>query len=200
MNNRKYAYIRVSSRDRGARQLDAMLQIGIDEQNIYVDKKSVSELDFEQFQRLKRILREGDILYISDLNQLGHNKEGLAQEWREITIDIGAHIVVLNMQTIDTTTFKQAQEEDIKEIIAQLLTWFAADTRRKIVEAQKRGLNAARGRGKKVGRRPTEITEQFIEVYERWKAGEITTSEARELTKLKKTTFYNLVKRYEERE
>ena len=47
------------------------------------------------------------------------------------------------------------------------------------------------------GRPKVEVTEEFREVYDRWKAGEMTAVKAMEELNVKKTTFYKLVKEYE---
>lgn len=199
MNNRKLAYIRVSSRDQNvARQLDTMLELGIDERDIFIDKASGKDFDREQYQLMKRFIREGDIIYIDDLNRLGRNKDQILQEWHEITKEIKAHIVVLNMPLLDTTKFNDAAGQFVADLVLQIFSWFAEDERRRITRNQQEGIKAAKARGVKLGRKQIEITEEFIKAYDQWKNGEITALKAMELSNLKKTTFYNLVKRYEE--
>ena len=196
---RKLAYVRVSSRDQNvARQLDTMLALGIDERDIFIDKASGKDFDRDQYQLMKRFLREGDIIYIDDLNRLGRNKDQILQEWHEITKEIKAHIVVLNMPLLDTTKFNDAAGQFVADLVLQIFSWFAEDERNRIKRAQQEGLKAAKARGVKLGRRPTEITEEFISAYTKWKNGEITAVKAMELSKLKKGTFYKLAKRYEE--
>lgn len=199
MNNRKLAYIRVSSRDQNvARQLDTMLELGIDERDIFIDKASGKDFDREQYQLMKRFIREGDIIYIDDLNRLGRNKDQILQEWHEITKEIKAHIVVLNMPLLDTTKFNDAAGQFVADLVLQIFSWFAEDERRRITRNQQEGIKAAKARGVKLGRKQIKITDEFINAYDKWKNGEITALKAMELSKLKKTTFYNLVKRYEE--
>ena len=199
MNNRKLAYIRVSSRDQNvARQLDTMLALGIDERDIFIDKASGKDFDREQYQLMKRFIREGDIIYIDDLNRLGRNKDQILQEWHEITKVIKAHIVVLNMPLLDTTKFNDAAGQFVADLVLQIFSWFAEDERKRISRAQQEGLKAAKARGVKLGRKPIEITEDFIDAYNQWKNGEITAVKAMKLAKLKKGTFYNMARRYEE--
>lgn len=199
MNNRKLAYIRVSSRDQNvARQLDTMLALGIDERDIFIDKASGKDFDREQYQLMKRFIREGDIIYIDDLNRLGRNKDQILQEWHEITKIIKAHIIVLNMPLLDTTKFNDAAGQFVADLVLQIFSWFAEDERKRISRAQQEGLKAAKERGVKLGRKPIEITEDFIDAYNQWKNGEITAVKAMKLSKLKKGTFYNMARRYEE--
>ncbi len=56
---------------------------------------------------MKAILRSGDVVYIKSLDRFGRNKEQIMRECREITQDISADIVVLDMPILDTTRIKQ---------------------------------------------------------------------------------------------
>ena len=55
----------------------------------------------------------------------------------------------------------------------------------------------SRKTGKAVGRPEAEYPAEWETIYKTWKAGEITAVQAMERLSLKKSTFYNLVKRYE---
>ncbi|HHW4252379.1 TPA: recombinase family protein, partial [Proteus mirabilis] len=90
MENRKFGYIRVSSKDQNeGRQLEAMRKIGITERDIYLDKQSGKNFERANYQLLKRIIRKGDILYIHSLDRFGRNKEEILQEWNDLTKNIG---------------------------------------------------------------------------------------------------------------
>ncbi|WP_241327102.1 recombinase family protein, partial [Escherichia coli] len=108
MENRKFGYIRVSSKDQNeGRQLEAMRKIGITERDIYLDKQSGKNFERANYQLLKRIIRKGDILYIHSLDRFGRNKEEILQEWNDLTKNIEADIVVLDMPLLDTTALLQ---------------------------------------------------------------------------------------------
>lgn len=65
MSSRKFEYGRVSSKDKNeARQLKSFKDYGIDDSNIYVDKKSCKDFDRKQYKLLKSILHEDDLLVI----------------------------------------------------------------------------------------------------------------------------------------
>lgn len=64
MENRKFGYVRVSSKDQNEiRQMDAMKNIGIGNRDIFLDKQSGKNFHREQYQLMKRMIRKGDILY-----------------------------------------------------------------------------------------------------------------------------------------
>lgn len=198
MTSRKLGYVRVSSLDQNvARQLDTMRALGIDERDIFIDKASGKDFDREQYRLLKRFVRPGDIIYIDDLNRLGRNKEQILHEWHELTKELEADIVVLNMPLLDTTKFKDAAGQFVADLVLQIFSYFAEDERQRIRRAQRQGIDAAIERGTKFGRKKLPLTKEFVELYDRWKAGEITAVKAISLLNVSKSTFYNFVKRYE---
>ena len=79
----KFFYGRVSTKDQNeARQLEKAKELKIKEDNIYIDKASGKDFKREKYILLKKILREGDILYISSIDRLGRNYEEIRKEWQ----------------------------------------------------------------------------------------------------------------------
>ncbi|MBG9546051.1 recombinase family protein [Cytobacillus firmus] len=199
MDVRKFGYIRVSSKDQNeGRQLEAMKKMGVDPRDIFIDKQSGKDFDRAQYQLLKRIIRKGDILYIHSLDRFGRNKEEILHEWNDITKNIEADIVVLDMPLLDTTQYKDSLGTFIADLVLQILSWMAEEERERIRKRQREGIDVALKNGVAFGRPKTQITEEFKEVYQRWKAGEMTAVKAMQEAGLKKTTFYKLVREYEE--
>ncbi|KIV74576.1 recombinase [Bacillus mycoides] len=200
MNTRKFGYIRVSSRDQNEdRQLEAMKQLITDERDIFIDKQSGRDFNREQYQLLKRMLRKDDILYIHSLDRFGRNKEAILQEWKGITQNIQAHIVVLDMPLLDTTQYKDSLGNLITDLVLQILSWLAEEERTKIKTRQREGIDLAQKQGKHLGRPRTAITDEFILAYTNWKQGEISALEAMRRCNMTSPTFYRVVKRYENR-
>ncbi|MEW9596334.1 recombinase family protein [Bacillus toyonensis] len=200
MNVRKFGYIRVSSKDQNEdRQLEAMRQLISDERDIFIDKQSGRDFNREQYQLLKRMLRKDDILYVHSLDRFGRNKEAILQEWTDITKNIQAHIVVLDMPLLDTTQYKDSLGTLITDLVLQILSWLAEEERTKIKTRQREGIDLAQKQGKHLGRPRTEITDEFILAYTNWKQGEISALEAMRRCNMTSPTFYRVVKRYENR-
>ena len=64
-NSREYGYVRVSSKQQHTdRQIQALIEKGVDERFIFIDKQSGKDFNREQYQILKNALRNGDTLYI----------------------------------------------------------------------------------------------------------------------------------------
>ena len=83
INSKTFGYCRVSSTDQKEdRQLEAMLELGINERDIFVDKCSGKNFDRPQYQALKIQLREDDVLVIKSIDRLGRNYKQICEEWR----------------------------------------------------------------------------------------------------------------------
>jgi DNA invertase Pin-like site-specific DNA recombinase len=197
MDVRKFGYIRVSSKDQNeGRQLESMKKMKIDPRDIFIDKQSGKDFDRVQYQLLKRIMRKGDVLYIHSLDRFGRNKEEILQEWNDITKNIQADIVVLDMPLLDTTQFKDSLGTFIADLVLQILSWMAEEERERIRKRQREGIDVALQNGVAFGRPKAIITEEFKDAYNRWKTGEIAVSAMQDIG-VKKTTFYKLVREYE---
>ena len=143
------------------------------------------------------MIRKGDVLYIHSLDRFGRNKEEILQEWNDITKNIQADIVVMDMPLLDTTQFKESLGTFIADLVLQILSWMAEEERDRIRKRQREGIDVALQNGIAFGRPKVSITEEFKEVYKRWKSGEVTAVKAMGELDIKKTTFYRLVKEYE---
>jgi DNA invertase Pin-like site-specific DNA recombinase len=198
MSVKKFGYIRVSSKDQNeGRQLEAIKNSGVDERDIFLDKQSGKDFNRAQYQILKRVIRKGDILYIHSLDRFGRNKEEILQEWNDITKNILADIVVINMPLLDTTQYKDSLGTFIADLVLQILSWMAQEERDRIRKNQREGIDNALKNGVSFGRPKVQVTKEFKEAYNLWKEKEITAVKAMEKAGVKKTTFYKLVKEYE---
>ncbi|MGG2065508.1 recombinase family protein [Bacillus sp. S14(2024)] len=86
MKNKTFGYILVSSKDQNVdRQLNEMLELGISERDIFIDKESGKNFDRPQYKALKQCLREGDLLYIKSIDRFSRNSKEIKKEWEIIT-------------------------------------------------------------------------------------------------------------------
>lgn len=198
INSKTFGYCRVSSTDQKEdRQLEAMLELGINERDIFVDKCSGKNFDRPQYQALKIQLREGDVLVIKSIDRLGRNYKQICEEWREITREIKANIKVLDMPVLDTTRTEGLIGEVISDIVLQLLSYVAEQECAFIKQRQAEGIKLAKEKGKRLGKPPIEYPENWDNVYKIWKSGTITAREAMKQLNLKPTSFYKLAKFYQ---
>lgn len=67
-----YGYIRVSSRDQNeARQVVALKQFGVPDNQIYIDKQSGKDFNRPKYKKMVRKLKEGDLLVVKSIDRLG---------------------------------------------------------------------------------------------------------------------------------
>ena len=195
-NTKTFAYCRVSSTDQNEdRQVEAMLELGINERDIFIDKCSGKNFDRPQYQALKLQLREGDLLVIKSIDRLGRNYKQICEEWKEIVRDIKANIKVVDMPILDTTRTDGLIGEVISDIVLQLLGYVAEQERAFIKQRQAEGIKLAKEKGKRLGKPPIQYPENWQEVYTIWKSGSITAREAMKRLNLKPTSFYKLAKK-----
>ena len=91
-----YGYMRVSSKEQNEdRQKIALTEMGVPENNIYMDKQSGKDFKRTQYKRLLRKLNENSVLYIKSIDRLGRNYGELNEQWRIITKEKKADIVVI---------------------------------------------------------------------------------------------------------
>ena len=198
MKKKIFGYARVSSKEQNVeRQLVAFKEYGIEERDIYIDKQSGKDFNREQYNTLKHILRENDLLVIKSIDRLGRNYEMIVNEWKDITKNIKADIVIIDMPLLDTRKNKDLLGTFISDLVLQILGYVAEQERTFIKQRQKEGISIAKNNGVKFGRPKIEKPLNFDEVVVKWKNKEIKTKEAMKLLGLKSNTFYNMIKLYD---
>lgn len=170
----EYGYGRVSTREQNERrQLIALQEFGIETERIYVDKQSGKNFERIQYQCLLCKLKCGDALVVKSIDRLGRNYEEILEQWRFITKEKQADIVVLDMPLLDTRKNKDLTGTLIADIVLQLLSYVAQTEREFIRQRQAEGIAAAREQGVKFGRRPMERPPEYEMIKERWRQGQL---------------------------
>lgn len=188
----EYGYVRVSTREQNEqRQLIALKEFGIGEKQIYLDKQSGKDFDRPQYKRLIRRLKNGDTLVIKSIDRLGRNYDEILEQWRFITKEKRAAIVVLDMPLLDTRQNRDLTGTLIADIVLQLLSYVAQTEREFIRQRQAEGISAAKARGVQFGRSPKNRPPEFDAVKARWSQGELS---ARASAKLLNTTHCTFLK------
>ncbi|WP_068505933.1 recombinase family protein [Paenibacillus kribbensis] len=203
---RKYGYGRVSEKDQNEdRQLTALREQGIPEEYIFIDKASGKNFDRPEYQLLKRVMREGDTLFVKSINRFGRNKQEILREWQWL-IDAKIHVVVIDIPILDTRKYTELEGigQLIMDLVLQILSWLAEEERRGIKQAQAEGIAEAKKKGKHLGRPRMNLStlspgKRLIleEWYSVWKIGALSAVEFMQRLDLKKNTFYKIVKEYE---
>lgn len=196
-----YGYMRVSSIEQNIeRQKIELLKYGIIDKNIYCDKLSGKNFNRPQYQRLKKKLKEGDVLVVKSIDRLGLNYDDIQEEWREIVKNKKADIVILDMPILDTRTNKDLIGTLISDIVLQLLSYVAQSERENIRQRQAEGIAIAKAQGKHLGRFPTPIPDEFYPIYEKWKNQDYTLETASQAMGVTISAFRNMVRKYKQNE
>lgn len=203
-----YGYIRVSTKDQNEqRQLHKMMERGVEARRIFVDKASGRNFDRPQYQLLRKILSQGDMVYIDALDRMGRNYDEVISEWKYITRELQADIVVLENETLfDSRKFREMGDMGrlMEDQFLSLLSYVADQERKKIRQRQAEGIAVAKSQGKHLGRPQVNLSTLskqqmniIEETYSKWKSREITAVMFMEMLELKKNTFYKVMKEYE---
>ena len=188
----KYGYVRVSTKEQNIdRQLVEMYAQGLNDKTIFIDKQSGKDFERDEYQKLKKILKSGDLLIIKSIDRLGRNYDMIIDEWRTLVNDMNVDIQVLDMPLLDTRTEgKNLVGKFISDIVLQILSFVAENERENIKKRQAEGIRIAKEKGKHLGRPKLKLPKNFTIIANQYKKKEITLAEALSSLKMNRSTFY----------
>lgn len=195
----KVGYIRVSSKDQNeARQIPTMEGFGVDK--IYMDKQSGKDFNREEYQKMISELKEGDVVIFHSLDRLGRNYDEITEEWRKITREIKADIIIADMPLLDTT--KRGNDltgKFIADVVLQVLSYVAANERENIRKRQAEGIAIAKAQGKYKGRAKKEVDrELFDDLLSQYVSGKLNKIQFAEMLSVSRPTLNRILKEYGE--
>ena len=191
----EYGYARVSSKDQNLdRQIEVFRERGIDDNHIFMDKQSGKDFERQNYKRLVRKLKAGDILYIKELDRLGRNYEEIIEQWKYLTHTKQIDIVVLDMELLDTRNSNDLMHTFIINLVLEILSFVAQKERESNKIRQAEGIRIAKEKGITFDRPQKCCVEDFMAVYNRygsndWQRG------CKDL-QISKSTYYRYVRRY----
>ena len=189
----KYAYIRVSTEKQNIDRQYALLSQYVDNNHIYIDKESGKDFNRKNYQKLKKILKNGDEFYIKPIDRLDRNYNLITDEFRYLSKTIGVVIYVLDMPFINT--FNEVIVNDtlrnfVIDLVLQILSFIAENERNNIKERQLEGIKIAKLKGKHLGRPKLIIPTNFSSIINKINNKELKLNEALKILKISKTTYY----------
>ena len=191
----EYGYVRVSTREQNeARQLAALRKWGIRKRRMVLDKQSGKDFQRPGWMGLMERLQPGDLVVVESIDRLGRNYEEILEQWRTITRDKGADLLILDMPMLDT----RAKGQDltgkfISDMVLQLLSYVAQTERENIRRRQAEGIAAAKARGVQFGPPPMTTTPEFDAAAQEYRAGRLSVRQAADLAGMKPSTFYKKI-------
>ena len=190
-----YGYARISTREQNeARQCIALVEAGVQESKIYIDKCSGKDFERINYKKLVRRLKQGDVLIVKSIDRLGRNYEEILDQWRVLTKEKGSDIVILDMPLLDTRRNKDLTGTLIADIVLQLLSYVAETERSFIRQRQREGIKIALENGTRFGRRPMVRPEGFEALKEQYQAGMLSAREAARQLGIAHSTFLSWAK------
>ncbi len=174
-----YGYIRVSTKEQNEdRQWLAMKEYGVPEGNVYVDKQSGKDFDRPGYRQVLEVLCENDVLVIKSIDRLGRHFDELLEQWRIITVEKKAGIIVLDLPILNVGLENDLLGKVVAQLMLTLMSYMAETERDNIRQRQAEGIAAARLKGVHLGRKPKEIPEEFENVKTLWEEGECSATAA----------------------
>lgn len=198
-DNKIFGYVRVSSKDQHVdRQIESLKRYVSEERDILIDKLSGKDFARPGYQALKNMVREGDTIYIHEMERLGRNKAEIKNEL-EYFKNKGVFVRILNLPTtlIDYTQFDSKLQKTLMEmvnnILIEVLATMAETERDNIRKRQREGIDVAHKKGIKFGRPSKDFPSCWKEDKKRWEAGEVTAVSLMQKYGMASSTFYKKV-------
>ncbi len=141
-----------------------------------------------------RKIRPGDTLVIKSIDRLGRDYSEILEQWRIITKEKRATVVVLDMPLLDTSKGKDLTGKLIADIVLQLLSYVAQQEREFIRQRQAEGIAAAKARGVCFGRKPKRKPVNYEQILEKWQNGQISARRAAKELDINHKTFLKWAK------
>lgn len=193
-----YGYMRVSTKEQNEeRQRMALLKMGVPKQQIDMDKQSGKDFDRTEYQKLLQKLDSSSVLFVKSIDRLGRNYADLNEQWRIITKEKCADIVVIDMPILDTRRDKNLLGTFISDIVLALLSYAAENERINFRQRQAEGIAAAKARGVKFGRPPLPLPPNFYEVRKQWREKKLMLRQAADVCNMAESMFIGKVRAYE---
>ena len=200
-----FGYARVSSKDQNLnRQIRTLKEYVNSEKDIFTDKKSGKDTDRKNYQRLKEIVREGDIIVCTELDRFARSKQDIKDELMHFKNE-GVKVVFLDIPTTkmflsDNKSLNQVDDifDMVNNILIEVIATMAEKERKKIRERQLQGIKAAKesgvrfGRPKKIDLNDLETKNEVLKLIRKVENKEITNREASDLLSISTRYFYTL--------
>ena len=194
-----YGYVRVSTKEQNEdRQLIALAEFDIADENLYVDKISGKDFERPAYQEMLCCLEPDDLIIVKSIDRLGRNYAEIQEQWRIITKEKCADIRVLDTPLLDTTYHKDLLGTFIADLVLTVMSYTAQNERDCIKQRQEEGIEAAKERGVHMGRPLTMIDNEFDRCYMMWMRNEISLYEFGKRLGFSRATLYRKIQMYEE--
>jgi len=190
-----YGYARVSTKEQNEdRQIVALHDYKIDKKNIFIDKESGKNFKRENYLKLIKKIKCGDVIVVKSIDRLGRNYTEIIQQWRLITQEKKTDIIVIDMPLLNTTKNKDLFGSFISDLVLQILSFVAENERVNIRKRQAEGIAVAKIKGVKFGRRRKYSLTKVAELYAKVRRKELTVKDAVKIMGMSESSYYRIVR------
>ncbi|MCI8805547.1 MAG: recombinase family protein [Clostridiales bacterium] len=190
-----YGYARVSTKEQNEdRQIIALHDYKIDEKNIFIDKESGKNFKRENYLKLIKKIKHGDVIVVKSIDRLGRNYTEIIQQWRLITQEKKTDIIVIDMPLLNTTKNKDLFGSFISDLVLQILSFVAENERVNIKKRQAEGIAIAKIKGVKFGRKRKYSMTKVAEFYVKVRRKELSVKEAVKIMEMSESSYYRIVR------
>ena len=196
-----FGYVRVSTKEQNPdRQYEAMKPFKIPKANLYCDRQSGKDFQRPAYQKLLRRLQRGDVLIVKSIDRLGRNYDEILEQWRIITKQIHADIIIIDMPLLDTRVKNgDLTGTFVADLVLQILAYVAQTEREFIKQRQAEGIAIAKAKGVRFGRTPAEMPPETLCMKQKWLNGEISIRKAAAQLGVSSSTFYRYCNQQEDK-
>lgn len=190
MRDNVYGYIRVSTKEQNeARQWIAMEKFGVAREQIFSDRQSGKDFERPAYRKLMSVLHMGDTLVVKSIDRLGRNYAEVLEQWRIITKEKDAAIVVIDTPILDTRKHRDLVGTLVSDIILAVFSCVAEMERAFNHQRQAEGIAAAKAAGVHFGRQGMKRPSNYEEIRDAWLAGHISARRAAQKLGVTHRTF-----------
>lgn len=182
MDNKIFAYMRISTNNKTQkvdRQKQTIIEYSI--KNGFRVDEFISDVitggtkadNRPHYHDMKKQLRSGDTLIISDIDRLGRNADDVIMEIKDLQSK-GIRVVALDVPFLND--WEKMNDDSLSKMIIDIFVTLKAhmaqQEKEKIHDRVIQGLDVAKAKGKRLGRPITGVPKDFVKEYNKFQSGE----------------------------
>lgn len=176
-----------------------IMEFGIDKQHIFMEKKISKGIKHQEYNKMLKSLRPGDVVFIKNLDSLGDSYEEVIKQWKVITQKKQTDIVVLDVPILDTRKGKEIIGSFLSEVVIAVLGAVSEIEKKKheaLILKNAKAIDEAKKKGVRFGRPANPVPDNCGETVTLWKNGEMTIKDATKALNMPASTFYDKSKKW----
>lgn len=206
MGNKIFSYMRISTNKKTQkvdRQKQTIIEYSIS--NDFKIDEFVADIitggtkadNRPNYHDMKKQMRRGDILIVSDVDRLGRDADDVIIEIKDLQSK-GIRVVALDVPFMND--WQMMNDDSLSKMVIDIFiclkAHIAQQEKEKIHDRVMQGLEVAKAKGKKLGRPASGVPKDFIKEYNKFQSGEYGSISVVQFAKLQGiavSTFYKYV-------